>query len=166
VTSFVEWLLDHKYVIRLLIGDVSYDKRIRVDLLTSLQTRGIKRQGGQILDEPVTSVEDVIAQLAETDVVVATRFHNIVLALMLGKPVLAIAYHEKIESLMAGMGLAKYCQSIDQLDVNLLQQQFVQIEQNAGLLKPAIELKTDEHRLVLDEQYRKIFNLCADSPRA
>jgi polysaccharide pyruvyl transferase WcaK-like protein len=45
-------------------------------------------------------VEQLCAQLTQTDMVVATRFHNILLALMLNQPVLPLSYHEKVRSLM------------------------------------------------------------------
>jgi len=164
VTSFLAWLLERKYTVRLLIGDLSYDQRIRRDVLTMLQARGVKYERQQIIDEPLSSVRELIAALAATDIVVATRFHNIVFGLMLGKPVLAISYHEKIKSLMSGVGLAEYCQSVDQLDTSMLVQQFIKVEQSAELLKPAIEQKLEEYRRALDQQYRQIFSdRCAES---
>jgi polysaccharide pyruvyl transferase WcaK-like protein len=166
VTTFVAWLLERKYTVRLLIGDVAYDQRIRADVLSLLPTRGPKYEQGQIIDEPVSSVEDIIAQLAATDIVVATRFHNILLALMVGKPVLAISYHEKIASLMAEMGLFEYSQSIDQLNPSLLVKQFIQVEQSADRLKLSIERKVDQYRRALDEQYTRIFNHLAAESRA
>jgi polysaccharide pyruvyl transferase WcaK-like protein len=161
VTSFAAWLLDRKYTVRLLIGDVSYDKRVTGDVIKRLK----ERDGGQIIDEPVSSVEQLIAQLAATDIVVATRFHNILLALMLNKPVVALSYHEKIASLMAGVGLAEYCQRTDQLDVARLKEQFDKLEQNAGTIKPALEQKIGEYGRALEQQYVHIFNhLYAASP--
>ena len=112
---------------------------------------------GQIIDEPVSSVERLIAQLAEADLVVGTRFHNILLAMMLNKPVIALSYHEKIASLMAGMGMADYCQNVDELDVDVLVERFLELEKNAGIVKTAMERKVEHHRKALDEQYARIF---------
>ena len=39
-------------------------------------------------------------QIAEVEVVVASRFHNVLLALLLGKPVVSIAYNQKNDALM------------------------------------------------------------------
>lgn len=162
VTRLAAWLLDRKYTVRLLIGDVSYDKRVTGDVVRRLK----ERDGGLVIDEPVSSVEQLIAQLAATDIVIATRFHNILLALMLNKPVVALSYHEKIASLMAGVGLSEYCQRIDQLDVGRLKEQFDELEQNAGTIKPLLEQKIEEYGRALEQQYLHIFNhLCAASPR-
>jgi polysaccharide pyruvyl transferase WcaK-like protein len=157
--TFVTWLLEHKYTVRLLIGDVLYDNRVRQDLIELLEKRGFKCEGGQIIDEPISSVEQLLSQLATTDVVVAPRFHNILLALMLNKPVIALSYNEKNDSLMAEVGLAEYCQPLDHLDVDRLIEQFVKLENNANNLRPYIKQKTEEYRRVLDEQYTFIFNV-------
>jgi polysaccharide pyruvyl transferase WcaK-like protein len=158
VTDFVAWLLDRQYTVRLLIGDYSYDRRIKKDVLERLTQRGVRVRERQIVDEPVSSVEQLVAQLAATDVVVATRFHNLLLALLLNKPVVALSYHEKIGSLMAGVEMGEYCQSIDQLDVNRLIEQFVKLEKESAVLKPMIERKVEQYRGALDQQYTYIFN--------
>ena len=166
MTIFVASLLDRKYTIRLLIGDVSYDKRVTGDVIRRLKERGSSYQEWQIIDDPVSSVEELIAQLAETDIVIATRFHNLLLALMLNKPVVALSYHEKIASLMAGVGLSEYCQRIDQLDASRLIEQFDKLEQNAGTIKPLLEQRIGEYGRALEQQYAHIFNhLCAAPPR-
>ncbi len=158
VTSFVAWLLDREYSVRLLVGDLAYDKRVKGDVIATLQERGVKYREGQVIDEPISSVEQLIAQLAATDMVVASRFHNIVLALMLNKPVVALSYHEKIASLMAGMGMAEYCQSIDPLDLGRLTERFIQLERNRDLLKPLIARRVEDYRRALDDQYALIFD--------
>jgi polysaccharide pyruvyl transferase WcaK-like protein len=40
---------------------------------------------GHIIDEPIRSVDDLVSQIAATDIVVATRFHNILLAFAVRK---------------------------------------------------------------------------------
>jgi polysaccharide pyruvyl transferase WcaK-like protein len=157
MTTFLAWLLERNYTVRLLIGDATYDTRIRGDVVKKLQERGIRYDQRQIVDEPIGSVEELIDQLAATDVVVATRFHNLVLALMLNKPVVALSYHEKIGSLMAGAGMAEYCQSIHGLEVDLLVQQFEKLEQNSQILKSSLEQTVEKYREMLDRQYLRIF---------
>jgi polysaccharide pyruvyl transferase WcaK-like protein len=158
VTDFLTWLLKRKYAVRLLIGDLSYDTHVKRDVLRILGENGVIFEPGQIIDEPVSSVEQLWVQLAQTDLVVATRFHNILLALMLNKPVIALSYHNKVQSLMAGLGLSEYCQDIAELDVQRLVELFRRLEADAESLRPSIREKTDEYRVALDEQYRHIFS--------
>jgi polysaccharide pyruvyl transferase WcaK-like protein len=103
VSAFVMWLLEHQYAVRLIIGDAVYDKRVRQDLRTLLEKKEFRYEDRKIIDEPASSFNEVLSQLAATDIVVASRFHNVLLALMLNKLVVAISYHEKIDALIAGV---------------------------------------------------------------
>ena len=156
--TFVAWLLEHKYTVRVIIGDALYDSRVKQDLMELLKKRGLRYEDGQIIDEPISSVEELLSQLAATDIVVSPRFHNILLALMLCKPVVSLSYHEKFQSVMADVGLAEYCQDIDYLDVDKLVRQVMELEKNAENIKPQLEQKAEEFRRALDRQYSIIFN--------
>ena len=153
---FGKWLLVRGYSIRLLIGEFS-DRSVTAEFKALL----IKRLGGhneeRILDEPTCSVQDLLTQLSQTDVVVATRFHNILLALALNKPTICVSFHQKCTSLMQDMGLAEYCQDIKKLDSAKLIEQFCRLEQNSESLKPMIRAKVEDCRRALDEQYDLIF---------
>jgi polysaccharide pyruvyl transferase WcaK-like protein len=155
--SFVTWLLKQGYTVMLLIGDVMCDNSVKHDLIKVIEAVGLKYRKEQLINEPISSVEQLLAQLATTDLVVTPRFHNVLLAMLVNKPVLSISYHEKTASLMAGMGLAEYCQDIDQLDVGRLIEQFIKLQKNADNLRPQIKRRVEEFRKALDEQYNFIF---------
>ncbi len=87
-------------------------------------------------------------------------------ALMLNKLAISLSYHEKNASLMAGVGLAEYCQNIEELDVNRLIGQLIELEANSERLKPHIRKKIEEFRGALDEQYATIFNHSARKLRS
>jgi polysaccharide pyruvyl transferase WcaK-like protein len=88
--------------------------------------------------------------------VVATRFHNALLALYLDKPTMAISFHHKCSSLMKQMGLSEYYQDINQLSTEKLIEQFCDLEKNASKLRLHIKRKGDECRTALDDQYNLI----------
>jgi polysaccharide pyruvyl transferase WcaK-like protein len=157
LAAFVTWLLDHQYIVRLLIGDARYDGRVRRELIDALEERQTKYGHEELIDDPITSPEDVFSQLASVDVVVASRFHNVLMALMLGKPVVAISYHDKIDALMRDVGLPAYCQRIDRLDVSALIDQFNTLETNAEDVTTRIRERIDLFRRRLDDQYGRIF---------
>jgi len=159
LAAFVVRLLEHKFTVRLLIGDVVYDKGVRQDLRKLLEERGLKYGDRRIIDEPASSVEELLSQLASADVVVASRFHNLLLALMLRKPVLAISYHEKIESLMRSVGLAEFCQDIEHIDIDKLITKVARLQENVQSLEPQIARETEAYRIALDEQYNRIFKV-------
>jgi len=153
---FVTTLLERGYEVRLLIGDQLYDNKVKQDLMDLLQRRGVKPQEGQITNEPIASVAEVLSQIAACDIVVSARFHNVLLALMLNKPAISLSYHDKFACLMAGVGLGSYCHDIDDLAVDALAGQIVELEANAATIKPRIRQKVEEYRIALDGQYARV----------
>jgi polysaccharide pyruvyl transferase WcaK-like protein len=148
----VNWLLARGYDLRLLIGDIG-DQGMTQEFRTLLKKRSVADDGDRIIDEPIASVEDLLSQLAATDFVVATRFHNVLLALLLNKPVVAISFHHKCSSLMSQMGLADYCLDINHLQADELISQFCRLEANETSLKAAMAEQVRGCREALDEQY-------------
>ena len=148
LVEFVKWLLAHDYDVRLLIGDL-VDMPVTREFKSLLKERSVTHEKERIIDEPVASVEDLLKQLAATDLVVATRFHNVLLSLLLNKPVLAISFHHKCSSLMRQMELLEYCQDINRLNADRLIEQFCDLERNAERLRPLIKQKTEEFRRAL-----------------
>jgi len=154
--ALVHWLLIRDYDVRLLVGDV-YDIPVTRFFTELLTHNGLIGTRGRLFNEPAASADQLLSQLASTDFVVATRFHNILLSLLLEKPVIGITFHHKIASLMTQMGLAEYCLDINTLDVQRLIQQFCELKQDADRVKSVIRQKTKECREALDQQYAAIF---------
>jgi polysaccharide pyruvyl transferase WcaK-like protein len=152
---FVERLLVNNYDIRLLIGDAC-DTPVIEEFESLLNRRLELYDEKRVINEPTLSVEQLLSQIAATDVVVATRFHNILLALLLNKPVISISFHHKCASLMSEMGLSEYCHDINHMNADRLIEQFQDVERNAEKLKPVIRQKVEQSRKALDEQYSLI----------
>jgi polysaccharide pyruvyl transferase WcaK-like protein len=157
LTSVVSWLLAHENDIRLLIGSVADVPTIQ-EFTALLRKRLPEFPEERIIDEPVLSVKDILSQIAATDVVVATRFHNVLFALLCEKPVISISFHHKCESLMSAMGLSAYCLDMNSLKADQLIDKICDLMLNAAKLKLLIRKKNEEFRKTLDEQYRLIFN--------
>ena len=155
--AFVEWLLAHDYQIRLLLGEVG-ERSVSQQFKSLLKARLGVYDEDLVIDQPTLCVDDLLPQIAATDIVVATRFHNVLLALLLNKPVIAISFHHKCASLMSEMGLAKYCHDINHMNADRLIEQFQDLEKNAEKLKPRIREKVEHSRNALEEQYNLIFN--------
>ena len=157
LVAFAGWLLAHNYDIRLILGDV--DDRTASDNFKALLKESLgPYDEKRVIDDPALSVEQVLPQIAETDLVVATRFHNVVLALALNKPVISISFHHKCAALMTQMGLAEYCHDINHMNVERLIAQFQSVEKNAEKLKPVIRQKVEQSRKALRDQFNIIFN--------
>jgi polysaccharide pyruvyl transferase WcaK-like protein len=162
LVKVVSWLVAHEYEVRLLHGDL-VDLPARQAFRDLLRERLSAQDEGLIIDEPVCSVENLLLQIAATDFVVATRFHNLLLALLCNKPVISISFHHKCESLMGAMGLSAYCVDFSDWKADILIDKFRDLERNASRLKPLIAEKVVEFRRALNEQYKLIFNDCGQA---
>jgi len=154
----VTWLLEHDYRIRLLIGDTLYDNVVREHLTKVLSMRGLPKNGSDLISASISSVEDVVSELAASDIVVSPRYHNIVLALMLCKPAISLSYHQKFESLMTRVGLEAYCHDIDNLNIDILTENIRQLEKGRDSLREVLRRKCEKYRGALEEQYARVFN--------
>ncbi len=155
LAAFAIWLLNRGYDIRLLIGDLADMQEVE-KFKCLIQKQSQSDGQARIIAEPITSAKDLLSQLAATDFVVATRFHNVLLALFLNKPSISISFHHKCSSLMDQMGLREYCQDIRQVSTDKLIEQFCDLEKNAGSLTQMIQRKVADCREALEEQYRLI----------
>jgi polysaccharide pyruvyl transferase WcaK-like protein len=151
LTTFVRWLLDRGHAVRILMGDAA-DQRAANDLLENIGAARPDLPGQRLAFEPISSLHDLMRQIAETDVVVATRYHNVVCALKLGKPTVSIGYAEKNDVLMAEMGLGSFCQHVERLNVDLLIEQFTQLVADRERHERRIEAVNLAYRERLERQ--------------
>ena len=158
LADFVPWLLAHDHDVRLLIGDFT-DEPVIAEFQSLLAKRIAKQDWQRIIAEPIESVDGLLSQIAETDFVVATRFHNVLLSLFLHKSTIAISFHHKCSSLMSQMGLTEYCEDMKTLRLSGLIEQFCRLEKNAGSLTAMVATKAEEERNALDEQYRSLLQV-------
>ena len=104
---FIRWLIDSGRTVRLFVGD-DVDEIIVQEVAADLRS---ELEQGRLLVEPVTSLRELMQQMAGVDTVVATRYHNVLCALKLAKPTLSVGYGAKNVALMKDMGLPGFCQS-------------------------------------------------------
>ena len=104
--QFVLWLVDGGRTVRLFIGDTSgRDQEVVDQILAHLRAQRPGMRFDQVVAEPVTSFSELMRSMAPAGAVVATRYHNLISALLLGKPTIAIGYGTKHRALMADMGV-------------------------------------------------------------
>jgi polysaccharide pyruvyl transferase WcaK-like protein len=160
LTHFLEWLLRSDYTVRLVIGDVTYDTQVLHDLRLSLTELQLNYDNdGRLISEPIESLEDLLEQLATCDLVISPRFHNIVLAHMLGLPAIAISYHEKFAALLESSRLSNLNVAIDNADPETIIAKFRELESYQDELRAQIADNVARYRAALDEQYDRILEL-------
>jgi polysaccharide pyruvyl transferase WcaK-like protein len=121
------WLLERGCRIRLLSSDDADQRAIRA-LRALLEVRlADPTLIRNVAVEPANELADVMTQIAATDVVVATRHHNVVCALKMGKPTLSLSYAGKNVTLLEDAGLGGYWQDVESLDIERLKSQLEQL---------------------------------------
>jgi polysaccharide pyruvyl transferase WcaK-like protein len=156
---FVIWLLRSGYRVRLLVGEIT-DSQTVEDLrrLVLGECRDLP-DDVELVASPAQSLRDVMAQVAETDIVVASRFHNIIAALKQGRPTISISYTQKHDELMREMGLEMFCQPIEQLDADVLVQQFRDLVRARAAIGQRVRDKVEAYEGRLAEQDRMLLDL-------
>jgi polysaccharide pyruvyl transferase WcaK-like protein len=123
LSKFAIYLLDNGHRIRLLTGETC-DVDAVGDLLRHVKAERPKTPQEDLIAEPAGSLHDLMREIQQTDIVVATRYHNIVCALRLAKPSISLGYSKKNDVLMAQAGLASYCQHVEHFQLGTLIEQF------------------------------------------
>lgn len=151
---FVRSLVDSGRTVRLILGDTNgSDDAALQEIMTDLTTSRPDLPSGQVVAEPVVTFADIVSQMAQVSSVVATRFHNLVAALMLARPTIAISYSPKHDALMADMGVGEFCQPAKAIDNNELIGKFGELEKRSAEVRQTLREHYAANVAQLDEQY-------------
>jgi polysaccharide pyruvyl transferase WcaK-like protein len=156
LVAFAGWLVGRGYDVRVLVGDHSNDLDATLEFSDLLRKRtpGAEKR---VVDDPISSVDELLSEIGRTDLAVATRFHGVLLALLCDKPTVSISFHEKCDALMSAMGMTEYRLDMNSLTADALIENFRRLERDAAVLEPLIRDRASEFRSALDEQYERIF---------
>jgi polysaccharide pyruvyl transferase WcaK-like protein len=159
LASFASWLISRSHALVLFGTDFGVDPKAIQDLQSALLSyHGISsRQCG--VDHSVKSVRDLLAAMSGMDYVVTCRFHGVVFAHLLKKPVLAIAPHPKVAELMADLELSNYCVDARDFDASALADKFASMVANADEIKSRMATKLTRNRQLLRYQFDELFDL-------
>jgi polysaccharide pyruvyl transferase WcaK-like protein len=153
MAAFVSWLQGHGYAVRLLIGDIQYDTRVVQEFVDVLKSRNIATDAPLLISKPALTVEELLRQVGETEAVISARYHNLVMALIQNKPVIALSDHAKLDSLATDFGLAQYLVHLENLSPDVLIGKFRQLENDVERLRPYIKAELEKYLQALDALY-------------
>lgn len=159
---FVVELLDRGHDIRILTGQDT-DSRAVSDL-TAIVERARPADIGRVVAAPITSIHDLFAEISKTDAVVATRFHNVLCSLILGRPVVSVGYAAKNEELMRDFGLGEYCQNVWDFAVERLDEHFGKVTADPDAVRSAMLSQAASHGATLARHYDDLVSRFLRSP--
>jgi polysaccharide pyruvyl transferase WcaK-like protein len=107
---------------------------------------------------PVVTVEDFLFHVSQAQFLVASRLHGVVLAHLVGTPVIALSYDRKVKALMDAMEQMQFCLDIDDFDAEQVRDAVERLQGSMSETRKAIRNKGREFSLRLDGQYDSILS--------
>ncbi len=148
MSSFATSLLEAGFSVQLVTGDLS-DRGHAAEVADHVR-RALPGLADDRFDVPQISTFAGLMQVMNTcEVVVASRFHNVICALKLARPVLALSYAPKTDQLMADFGVGEYCHRVDDIDVHRLTEQFTALYTHRAQISARLreQVRATERRL-------------------
>jgi polysaccharide pyruvyl transferase WcaK-like protein len=99
----------------------------------------------------------LISLLASCDAVVAARLHGVLLAHVVGCPVLAIAHERKVATLMSELGHDSYCIPIDATEPPAASAALADLLAHGDALRAQLRANAMERRSRVNAQYDALF---------
>jgi polysaccharide pyruvyl transferase WcaK-like protein len=157
MATFGCWLSQQRCHLTLLSTDFLFDAQSIEDLKARLKAENVGP--GHLRHEPVTTFEEIVSELSSVDYVVTCRFHGVVFAHMLNKPVLALSHHPKVSTLMNDLGLARYCVDIRECNQAMLEETFTDMVNKHDEIKTRMSEKLQDYRKQLSTQFDRLFGV-------
>ncbi len=121
LASYICWLIEKGHNVRLLTGDV-HDYGAVNDVLEKVVMSGSELALDRIAIGRSGSLHELMDEIAQTDMVVVSRYHNVVCALKLNRPTISLSYNLKNDYLLDQFEQRHYCQHIETFDVEKLKE--------------------------------------------
>lgn len=104
LSSVIQRLLAAQKEVLLVCGDTA-DRATADAIIDAVRRDAPSTPSDQLRLSTATTFADLSQTLAEAEIVVASRFHNLICALRLGRPAISLGYAVKAAELMRGLGL-------------------------------------------------------------
>ena len=157
LAAFGSWLLQNQQSLVLFSTDIWFDSQAIEDLNLALVNGTGLANSSQLRREPIVEIDELLSQMSSMDYVVTCRFHGVIFAHMLNKPVLALSHHPKVTKLMSEIGLSKYCIDIHTCDFKVLADAFQSLVSNRDEIKSRMAEKLASNKKDLATQFDALF---------
>ena len=152
--TFAASLVRDSYLLRFFGTDIGIDplaiKDLQLNLLTHHNVPTAEYKS-------ISSLDELLSRISTVDYVVTCRFHGVVFAHLLNKPVLALSHHSKVMTLMNELGLSKYCMDIRTFDPALLTDMFASLVADTDEVKCCMAASLAKYRSRLMRQFDELF---------
>jgi polysaccharide pyruvyl transferase WcaK-like protein len=156
MASFAQWLIDNRHTIRFFSTQTRSDPAVADDVYARLSVAAEPSRGEIVYR--TDDLQDFMALVARCDVAVAARFHSVLIPLLLGIPVLGLAYNPKTTELLAAIGRGEQCLDIDTFEVAELIDVFEKLLASVSSASTAdLGARVTAQREAVERQFDTIF---------
>lgn len=152
------WLVNNGYKVLFFQSQAMMDTLAIEDLKKVLSDMGHPDLNDRIMEPQVSTVSELLSAISRTDMVIASRFHSVLLSSLLHKPVIAISFDVKVRSLMENLHLSEYLLDIHNFDLPSLILGFRNLEEKRGAVSAQLTASVSDYRAALESQYSRVFN--------
>jgi polysaccharide pyruvyl transferase WcaK-like protein len=154
---FVHWLLQEGYQVRLFPTQLKADTRVIADVMERLTPTLPSRLEERLSVARIDTVDDLAASVRDRDIIVATRFHGIVMSMLAGRPILALCNEPKMTDLMTDMGQARHCLPLEDLTLDGLRHRFWELEADSERAAAEIRERAARAGDAVEQQLAAVF---------
>ncbi len=158
LSSFLLWLVQrgHRLVFcpTDFLQDQPFVEQIVGNIKAALPGVDLTRR---IIHESLVTTEDLIVRIRMCDIMIASRFHAVVLPFALQKPVLALSYGRKVSDLMTECGQAAYHRKMDEAGLDDMIRVLQALEENRHAIAQHLGVIAAGYRSQLRKQYTEVF---------
>lgn len=148
--------------IAFLKGEGFHDQPVVDEVRAEVARRGVDLSGS-MLELPVTTVAELAAAISRCDAVIAARYHNVLFAYLLDRPVVGISYQEKTDALMQRYDEDPWCIGIGDVTADAILRGLDDVTTRDRTHRADV---TAEQRRLLDAQYDTVHEIIATSVAA
>ena len=141
LADFCQRMMLADATLRFFVGETHQDPPVIGDVLDRLASRGVDRSSPRLVAARIESVGELISCLSDADIVVASRFHGVLLSLLLRRPVLALSYERKVRQLMTDLGQADFCLDIEQAAIGDVMVKFAEMQAKRESITRDLDLR-------------------------
>jgi polysaccharide pyruvyl transferase WcaK-like protein len=166
MTEFATWLVDNGYELRVFGGDSKYDWTIVDQVMDGVRAVRPELPAEAMTTRQVSSYAELMEYMNGCGAIVATRYHNVMCALKLCKPTIALGYSRKFESLIGDFGLGDFNMYADRIDSDKLTEMFRHLDKRRAEVTGLMKQQNAANHRALDEQFALLATVLLPAARS
>lgn len=164
MATLIEAIVNGGAEVTLFTSQVRADPATAADVMAEVDRGGVETRD-HVQWQPVEGVEDLLHVISECDEVIASRYHCVLLPLLMGIPTIGLAYHPKTSDLMELLGQQESCFSIESFDPHCTVERLHQLRDEGVTVRQTLAARIPPLRSAVEEQFDRVFPAQGGAPR-